>query len=92
MCAAFKKYKAVFCITAMLICGLSGVAWADSDAGMDGVKTVLDISQGDIGISNSSVTTGGTTQEADADGYIITGTTSEYVVQISGTHSVVYKR
>jgi len=91
MCAVFKKYKAVFCITAMLICGLSGVAWADSDAGMDGIKTVLDISQGDISISNSSVTTGGTTQEADADGYIITGTTSEYVVQISGTHSVVLK-
>ena len=59
-------------------------------------QTTLDVSKGDITIGDSSVNgydeSGNAVTIADADGYIITGTTDIHVVKVTGgTHNITLK-
>ncbi|MGN0596178.1 MAG: hypothetical protein ACI4J1_02465, partial [Ruminiclostridium sp.] len=67
-------------------------ASAEADIG-DGNPTALDVSQGSITITDTSVSgydgSGVEVTTVDPDGYIITGTTTENTITVSGTQNIV---
>ena len=98
-----SKFKRVLAFTASLaMCSMTflhfptgtfDIPMTASAAESDGMQTVLDISCGDIIIGDGTLSgygTDGTEQtESDPDGYIITGTSTEYTVTVNGgTHQV----
>ncbi|MBQ8011849.1 MAG: hypothetical protein IJ265_09865, partial [Oscillospiraceae bacterium] len=98
-----SKFKRVLAFTASLaMCSMTflhfptgtfDIPMTASAAESDGMQTVLDISCGNIIIGDGTLSgygADGTEQtESDPDGYIITGTSTEYTVTVNGgTHQI----
>lgn len=85
-----KKLTAV--VSAAAVVTVGGIIGLSALAEGDGLQTELDISQGSITISDGSVSgydsSGTEVTTTDPDGYIITGTTEEYTVMVSGTQNI----
>ena len=85
-----RKLTAVVSAAAAVTVG--GIIGLSTLAQGDGVQTVLDISQGSIEITDTSVSgydsSGNEVMATDPDGYIITGTTEGYTVTVSGTQDI----
>lgn len=89
-----RKFTAVVLAASVALGGVSfGAldlsAWA---AVSDGIQTALDIGQGNITITNETVSgydsSGKEVTTVDPDGYITTGPTDQYTVTVSGTQDI----
>ena len=88
-----RKITAVVSAAAVALSGVSfGSLCLTAYAESDGIQTALDVSKGSITITDSSVSgyagDGTSVTTIDPDGYIITGTTTEYTITVSGTQNI----
>ena len=89
-----RKLTAV--VSAAAVVTVGGIIGLSALAESDGVQTTLDVSQGSITITDTSVSgkdgSGTEVTTVDPDGYVITGTTTENTITVSGTQNIVLDR
>ena len=93
MNSQLSKISAVVSAAAVAIAGVNfGSLCLTAYAEGDGKQTTLEVSKGSITVTDSSVSgyagDGTSGMTIDPDGYIITGTTTEYTVTVSGTQNI----